>query len=471
MVGVVSIDGSFTSDAVEEARLAAVGRYRDLDVESDAVFEQIAALAARLFSAPMAKVTLVERDAIRLVAVYGFDRGSGLMPREDAICDLVVTGRVGHLVDDALASPETATRAFVRRWGVRFYACSPITDAQGHRLGTVTVMDTVPGSASGEQLGMLDDLAAVVAKHLDTARSSRDSLRSEERNRGVAESDREDARRDRDHARLDRDRARTDRDHAMRQRDSAEQERDLIQAYASTLQSTLIPPSLPSIDGAQLATHFRPASPRDVGGDFYDVFPLSEGRWGFFIGDVVGHGVQAAVATSLIRYTLRSAAWHYDDPIQVLSELNDVMMSELAPRRPCTVITGAIRADPHSDDFLITLGTGGHQPGLLLDPAESAAQHVRPSSGTMLGAFKDAPFSACSLRLRQGQTLLLFTDGIVEARRGRDAFDIDSLASFSQQRAHLDPSELVEDLATLTTKLEPDDDVAVLALRANRHAA
>jgi sigma-B regulation protein RsbU (phosphoserine phosphatase) len=88
----------------------------------------------------------------------------------------------------------------------------------------------------------------------------------------------------------------------------------------------------------------------------------------------------------------------------------------------------------------------------------------------MLGAFKGAHFSACSLRLRQGQTLLLFTDGIVEARRGRDAFDIDSLASFAQQRAHLDPSELVEDLATLTTKLEPDDDVAVLALHANRRS-
>ena len=81
-MGVVSIDGSAAAGAVEEARLAAVGRYRDLDVESDAVFEQIAALAARLFSAPMAKVTLVERDVIRLVAVYGVDRCSGRV----AIC-------------------------------------------------------------------------------------------------------------------------------------------------------------------------------------------------------------------------------------------------------------------------------------------------------------------------------------------------------------------------------------------------
>lgn len=470
MVGTVSIDDSTTDHEVEEARLAAVGRYHALDVESDVVYEQIAALAGRLFGAPMAKVTLVEREVIRLVGVYGFDRGSGLIPRADAICDLVVTGRVGHLVDDALASPVTATRAFVRKWGVRFYACAPISDAHGHRLGTVTVMDTVPGSASSEQLGMLEDLAAVVAKNLEMARASRDSLRSEERSRGVAESAREDANRDRDHARRDRDKARSDRDSAVRQRDDAEQERDVIEAYASTLQSTLIPPSLPNIAGAQLASHFRPASPREVGGDFYDVFPLGEDRWGFFIGDVVGHGVPAAVATSLIRYTLRSAAWHYDDPVQVLRELNDVMMGELAPRRPCTAITGAIRADPTSDDFLITLGTGGHQPGLLLDPAAPAAQEVRPSTGMMLGAFKDAPFSSCSLRLRQGQTLLLFTDGIVEARRGEDAFDIDSLAAFAQQRAHLDPSELVQDLATLTTKLEPDDDVAVLAFTADRRS-
>ena len=67
--------------------------------------------------------------------------------------------------------------------------------------------------------------------------------------------------------------------------------------------SSLLPPALPKIEGLLLASHYHPASPRRVGGDFYDLFPLGDNRWAFFVGDVEGHGVDAAVATSLIRYT------------------------------------------------------------------------------------------------------------------------------------------------------------------------
>jgi sigma-B regulation protein RsbU (phosphoserine phosphatase) len=106
----------------------------------------------------------------------------------------------------------------------------------------------------------------------------------------------------------------------------------------------LLPPSLPGIDGLSLASHYHPASPRQVGGYFYDVFALGDKRWAFFIGDVEGHGADAAVATSLIRYTLRSAALHYSDPTHALAELNSVLLRELDPRRFCTVLFGDIRA-------------------------------------------------------------------------------------------------------------------------------
>jgi phosphoserine phosphatase RsbU/P len=444
----------------EEARLAQVAQYLGLHTEDAGVYDQVAALAARLFDAPMAKVTLVGRDDVHLLAAHGFDGGDGRIPRTDAVCELVVSGQVGRLVSDVRAHPRVADRAFVRRWQIRFYACASIVGPNGLRLGTVTVMDTEPRSASDEQLGMLADLAAVVAKQLDMALSSQSSLRSQQR-------DRDEARRDRDDAQRDRDQARTDRDTAIRDRDSAEQERDLVEAYATTLQSTLLPPTLPRIDGAALAAHFRPASLRHVGGDFYDVFPLADDSWGFFIGDVVGHGVDAAVATSLIRYTLRSASWHYDDPARVLSELNAVMMGELNPRRTCTVITGTIRSHPAREGLYVTLGTGGHQPALLLDADDATAAEIRPSSGMLIGAIDDAEFSSCSVWLRPGRTLLLFTDGIVEARRGEEAFDVDGLAAFARQRAHLSAREQVADLATLATKLEPDDDVAMLVLQAS----
>ena len=99
------------------------------------------------------------------------------------------------------------------------------------------------------------------------------------------------------------------------------------------LQRTLLPPSLPHVDGLALASYYYPASPRQVGGDFYDVFALGGNRWAFFIGDVQGHGTEAAAVTSLIRYTLRSAALHYSDPTDGLAELNSVLLREANPRR------------------------------------------------------------------------------------------------------------------------------------------
>lgn len=450
------LDSSFP-DAVEEARLRAVNRYRGLGADLDGVYGQIAVLAARLFGVSMAKVTLVDRDNIWLLASHGLD-GVDRIHRGDGLCELVVTGDVAHLVDDALQNPSAADRAFLRRHNVRFYACAPIVNAEGYRLGTVTVMDTAPQTASSKQLGMLEDLAGVVAKQLEVAWSLRDSLESERRIRGVVETDR-------DQARLDLDLAELGRRDAIREREIAERDRDLVEEYAATLQSTLVPPSLPNIDGVALAKYYLPASPRQVGGDFYDVFPISQDQWGFFLGDVVGHGAGAAVATSLVRYTLRSAAWHYDDPALGLTELNAVMRGELTSHKHCTVITGTMRPHPNGEGLYITVATGGHQPALLIDPEWAVAHEVRPTSGMMVGAMRNPEFCTCSLWLKPGQTLLLFTDGIIEARRGDEKFDIDNLAAFVAQRAHLSVNELISDLTTLTAKLEPTDDVAIVAIQ------
>ncbi|PRC56842.1 protein phosphatase, partial [Mycobacterium sp. ITM-2017-0098] len=84
----------------------------------------------------------------------------------------------------------------------------------------------------------------------------------------------------------------------------------------------------------------------------------------FFIGDVLGHGAGAAVVTSLIRYTLRSAALHYSDPTQALSELTSVLLRENAPRRFCTVNYGTVRPTADGTGFTITVATGGHPSGL-----------------------------------------------------------------------------------------------------------
>ena len=109
-------------------------------------------------------------------------------------------------------------------------------------------------------------------------------------------------------------------------RREADRERDRLARLAATLQRTLLPPALPVVPGLAAAAHYHPASTDLVGGDFYDLFRLDDGRWALFIGDVCGNGAGAAVVTSLARYTLRAAAVHDPDPVAVLT----------SSTRPCT---------------------------------------------------------------------------------------------------------------------------------------
>lgn len=474
--------------------MAAVQRYLMLDTPPDQVFGLVAGLAARFLSAPMATVSIVGDEHISVMAVHGLPPTQQL-PLDDGLCVSAIVGVLPHVVPDALADRATVGNRFAREHQIRFYAAAPIVTLDGYSLGTVAVMDTEARTATDEQLSVLQDLAAIVMEQLDLRLSALDALGAERRLRGAAEYARDDARldldnaeqardsarRDRDNARLDReiaqrardsaqrdrDDARVDRDAAIRDRNIAEYDRDLTEAYAAVLQQTLLPPVLPDIGGATLAAHYHPASPRRVGGDFYDVFSLGDNRWAFFIGDVEGHGVGAAVATSLIRYTLRSAALHYSEPTDGLAELNSVLLRELDPRRFCTVLFGTLEPSPDRRGFHLTIATGGHPPALLLDPTTGTAAEIRSEEGTLVGLRADATFHACDLYLRPGQTLLFYTDGIVEARRGANPFDEERLAAFALEHAGRGAAGLIDALATLIPKLGPDDDIALMAIYAD----
>jgi phosphoserine phosphatase RsbU/P len=453
-------DTPTTGAFVEAARLRALRRYRIVDTPPDRVLARVAAVAARAFDAPMGLVSVVDEDRIWLTGVHGIDADIPHIPRDEGLCEDVISGQASHVVvTDARTDARFATSQFVGDHVIRFYACAPMVTFDGHRIGSVAVMDTAPATPSQRQLALLEDLATIVMEQLELRLSFLDGLRLERRERHAAESARDDARTDRDTAQHDRDQARRDRD-------IAERDRDLVEEYATVLQQTLLPPSLPKIDGLSVAAHYHPADPRRVGGDFYDLFAVADDRWAFFIGDVQGHGAGAAVATSLIRYTLRSAALHYPDPTDVLGELNAVMLREADPRRFCTVLLGTLQPHAGGDGFEMTIATGGHPPALLIDPAAGSVTAVRSRTGMLVGATPNAVFAACRTQLRRGQTTLFYTDGLIEARRSPNPFDQDSLSAFARERAHLPSARLVDELATLIPKLDPDDDVAILALTA-----
>jgi sigma-B regulation protein RsbU (phosphoserine phosphatase) len=252
----------------------------------------------------------------------------------------------------------------------------------------------------------------------------------------------------------------------LRARKEADRDRDRLQVLATTLQRTLLPPALPEVPGVDVAAHYRIASHDQVGGDFYDLFPLSDGRWGFFIGDVCGKGSPAAALTSLARYTLRAAAIYDPDPVAVLHNLNSVMGQEYhgdAPRF-CTVIFGLLA--PDDEGCVVTLAGGGHPEALLLRADGTAAPQATPG-GQLIGILPDVHVATTVTRLAPGDTLLLYTDGLTEARTGTgsERFGDEALCAFATELAPTTAPGAVSAVKNLLDSFGDglDDDTAVLA--------
>ncbi|MDX3659761.1 SpoIIE family protein phosphatase [Streptomyces sp. ID05-26A] len=252
----------------------------------------------------------------------------------------------------------------------------------------------------------------------------------------------------------------------LRAREQAERERDRAQRLARTLQQTLLPPVLPAVPGMQAAAYYHPASLDQVGGDFYDLFPLPGGKWGFFLGDVSGKGENAAVVTSLIRYTLRGAAVYDPDPVSVLDHLNTVLYqaSEGMYPRFCTVICGSVR--PDGDGAVMTLAGGGHTPALVFRADRtSSLLHLR--GGQLVGALPEARFAVAEIRLGPGDAILLYTDGLTEARTGVGSwYSEEDLRDELSGLAPATAPGVVEAVSRLLEHLGDgvEDDTALLAL-------
>ncbi|MEU4537662.1 SpoIIE family protein phosphatase [Streptosporangium sp. NPDC023825] len=253
----------------------------------------------------------------------------------------------------------------------------------------------------------------------------------------------------------------------LRARQEAERERERLKRLVTTLQRSLLPAVLPVVPGLEAAAHYHIASADQVGGDFYDLFPLGDGRWGVFLGDVCGKGAGAAALTSLTRYTLRAAAVYDPDPVEVLATLNTVLRQEYTgdDLRYCTVVFGLFT--PDGDGFALTLASGGH-PAALLMRAGGGAEYRPTPGGLLVGVLPDARFAATTTRLAPGDTLLLYTDGLTEARLDAEGnrHSEEALRAFA---AALAPTTATGAIAAVKELLASfgdglDDDTAVLAL-------
>ena len=195
--------------------------------------------------------------------------------------------------------------------------------------------------------------------------------------------------------------------------EAAQQRRRDVERLGQAMQASLLPPELPSIPHVNMAARFSPASHHEVGGDFYDVFPIEHSCWGVVIGDVCGKGPEAAVRTGCARYSLRAAAIQRPAPSCVLSVANQALAEQDAPTAERFVTAVFARLEPTPEATVVTLSAGGHPLPIVL----RADGHVFPVGrpGTLLGIFDEIDVSDSTVELAPGDTLVLFTDGVLDS--------------------------------------------------------
>lgn len=185
------------------------------------------------------------------------------------------------------------------------------------------------------------------------------------------------------------------------------------------LQQTLLPPALPSVPHLDLVARYRVAQGGiDIGGDFYDLFKLGDGSWAVVIGDVCGKGPEAAAVTGLFRHTLRAVAMTEHSPARVLRGTNDAILGQIDDTRFCTA--AVVRLDATAGWAKATIACGGH-PRPLVVRAGGTVEPVEVS-GTLLGVLPEPVLSEVQIELGVGDAIVLYTDGVTEARRDQDLF-------------------------------------------------
>jgi serine phosphatase RsbU (regulator of sigma subunit) len=310
--------------------------------------------------------------------------------------------------------------ALARSIGIRSVVIVPLL-VRGHSLGALTLVHAESGRRfDGVDLAFAEQLAAGAAVALDNARLY-------EQQRSIAE----------------------------------------------TLQAALLPSALPVAPGLRMAARYRPQSDEgsgiQVGGDLYDVVATPKpGCWAFVMADVCGKGPRAAALTALIRHTLRAEIGHDLAPAAALHRLNRAMLLAAAaePARFATVVLGRLDVDPGG--ATVTLASGGHPPALV---RRGAGVRVEPvvAPGTLLGVYADIELAEVTVRLGRGDMMLLYTDGLTEARGVDGFYGTDRLtrllASSTAGSADALADELLDDVVAFAGG-PLRDDVAVLVLEA-----
>jgi PAS domain S-box-containing protein len=311
-----------------------------------------------------------------------------------------------------LAYPDETAFAAVRKLDIRSAMVVPLV-ARGRSIGAINFVSAGPDRCYGPgDLALAEELARRAALAIDNARLYRD------------------------------------RSHVAR-----------------TLQESLLPPRLPQIPGAEIAARYRFAGEgTEIGGDFYDLFETADGAWAIVIGDACGKGPEAAALTGLARHGLRAAAVREPRPSRVLSLLNETLLNQVADNRFLTMAFA--RFEPEEGKAHLIVGCGGHPAPIVVRSNGDVEQLT--CTGMILGSLPDPEFAEAEVDLGEGDAIVLFTDGVIEARRGAEIFGEQRLLELLAETQGYDARGIANTVRQAVGDFAPGhprDDLAIVVVR------
>lgn len=356
----------------DPTRLDAVRRSGMIGSPREAIFDELTKAAAHLMRAPYALISIMDDTDSYWKSTFGLPTAMRSEPVAESFCQYVVDRGSDLLTEDVTVEPITRDNPTIEAKGLRAWAGTAV-ELDGHALGTLCVIDREVRTWTDEDHEILRSLASIASHEIQ--------LRSE---------------------------LTASKNAAAR----AKSESDRVRSLLDTLRTSLLPPSLPDIPGVELAAWFEAAADGDMLlGDFYDAFPCGEGRWSVVVGDVCGHGVEAAKLTSLVRYSLRSAALHHDDPAKIMAEVDRAIRLDVSDvGRFATVCYFEI--DTRSG-LRLRWSRAGH-PHPVLISSDGTALPLPGADGPPLG-IGSSLWTVGTAHLKDGETILLYTDGLSES--------------------------------------------------------
>ncbi|MFJ3246382.1 SpoIIE family protein phosphatase [Streptomyces sp. NPDC088770] len=237
-------------------------------------------------------------------------------------------------------------------------------------------------------------------------------------------------------------------------------------AISQSLQRSLLPPGLPDVEGVEVDVIYRAAGEgNEVGGDFYDLFPIRDGAYGFAIGDVCGTGPEAAAVTGLARHALRLLAREGFGGPAVLERLNSAILDEGARSRFLTLLYGELWPQEDGSARLKVVCAGHPLPlRLRQDGTVEPAADPQP----LLGVMEDLELYEQTITLDPGDVLLCVTDGVTERREGSRMLGDDGLADVLTTCTGLTAGAVAARILRAVERFAsdaPSDDMAILAMR------